>query len=194
MIARHMKDPQEVETEIKLMPSINAGGLGGRKMPEAGAEALTPKTNWSWPRWASTPRPMPTRQRRCTERATDMAASNDIRSRRKPGLGRTYGYPVLTGVVLYGGAAIAVTAERNAVPVGHANAVKFVGFAAERVDNSLGATGEQTVTVERDVPPDPARWCRRRQYRRQCLRDGRRYLHPDRKHQSADRRPGDDRR
>ncbi len=151
MIARHMKDPQEVETEIRLMPSINAGGLGGRKMPEAGAEALTTEDELVMARWASTPRPMPTRQRRCTERATDMAASNDIRSRRKPGLGRTYGYPVLTGVVLYGGAAIAVTAERNAVPVGHANAVKFVGFAAERVDNSLGATGEQTVTVERDV-------------------------------------------
>ncbi|MDR6102787.1 phage I-like protein [Agrobacterium larrymoorei] len=34
MIARHIKNPAEVETEIKLMPSLNAGGLGDRKIPE----------------------------------------------------------------------------------------------------------------------------------------------------------------
>lgn len=36
MIARHMKDPAEVEKEIALLPSINAGGLGGHREPEAG--------------------------------------------------------------------------------------------------------------------------------------------------------------
>jgi len=33
-IARHMKDPESVETELKVMPSINAGSLGGRKIDE----------------------------------------------------------------------------------------------------------------------------------------------------------------
>lgn len=36
MIARHMKNPTEVETEIGVMISLNAGGLGGRKAPETG--------------------------------------------------------------------------------------------------------------------------------------------------------------
>ncbi|MGW9946986.1 phage I-like protein [Rhizobium leguminosarum] len=41
MIARHMKNPTEVENEIKLMPSLNAGGLGNRKQPGADQNALT---------------------------------------------------------------------------------------------------------------------------------------------------------
>lgn len=44
MIARHTKNPTEVEDELKLMVSINAGGLGGRKPPEgetATAEELS---------------------------------------------------------------------------------------------------------------------------------------------------------
>lgn len=41
MIARHMKDPAEVEKEISLLPSINSGGLGGRKVPEAEGGGLT---------------------------------------------------------------------------------------------------------------------------------------------------------
>jgi phage I-like protein len=41
MIARHMKNPGEVEAEIAMMPSLNAGGLGGRKQVEAGEPALT---------------------------------------------------------------------------------------------------------------------------------------------------------
>ncbi|WP_160009786.1 phage protease [Rhizobium sp. 18055] len=36
MIARHMKNPTEVETELKVMPSLNAGGLGGRTLPDNG--------------------------------------------------------------------------------------------------------------------------------------------------------------
>jgi len=40
-IARHMKAPAEVETELKVMPSLNAGGLGNRKQPEDGGPAVT---------------------------------------------------------------------------------------------------------------------------------------------------------
>ncbi|ANM05237.1 Mu-like prophage I protein [Rhizobium phaseoli] len=45
MITRHMKNPAEVESEIKLMPSLNAGGLGGRKQPGADDNALTAEDN-----------------------------------------------------------------------------------------------------------------------------------------------------
>ncbi|MFC3074684.1 phage protease [Shinella pollutisoli] len=41
MIARHMKAPAEVETEIQHLVSINAGGLGGRKPPEGGDTATS---------------------------------------------------------------------------------------------------------------------------------------------------------
>lgn len=41
MISRHMKNPAEVEQEIKLMPSLNAGGLGGRPQPGAENGAMT---------------------------------------------------------------------------------------------------------------------------------------------------------
>lgn len=41
MIARHMKNPEEVEAEIKLLPSINAGGLGGRKLPDDSTSVAT---------------------------------------------------------------------------------------------------------------------------------------------------------
>lgn len=45
MISRHMKNPAEVEAEIKLMPSINAGGLGGRQLPENGGTVLAPEAD-----------------------------------------------------------------------------------------------------------------------------------------------------
>jgi phage I-like protein len=41
MIARHMKDPAEVDKEIALLPSINGGGLGGRKQLEGDGTALS---------------------------------------------------------------------------------------------------------------------------------------------------------
>lgn len=41
MVARHMKNPTEVEAEIALMPSLNAGGLGGRKQVIDGEATLT---------------------------------------------------------------------------------------------------------------------------------------------------------
>ncbi|PDT05710.1 hypothetical protein CO666_03650 [Rhizobium chutanense] len=45
MISRHMKNPAEVEAEIKLLPSLNAGGLGNRKQPGADDSALTAEDN-----------------------------------------------------------------------------------------------------------------------------------------------------
>lgn len=39
MISRHSKNPAEVDAEIKLMPSINAGGLGNRQPPVTGETA-----------------------------------------------------------------------------------------------------------------------------------------------------------
>jgi hypothetical protein len=80
-----------------------------------------------------------------------MAATNDIRAKKKPGLGRAYGYPALAGVVLYGGAAAGITANKEAVPAGHVSAVKLLGFIQERVDNAFGQTGDQIATIEKDV-------------------------------------------
>ncbi|RFB91772.1 hypothetical protein B5K08_15860 [Rhizobium leguminosarum bv. trifolii] len=80
-----------------------------------------------------------------------MTATNDIRAKKKPGLGRAYGYPVLAGVIIYGGAAVGITANKEAVPAGHASAVKLIGFAEERIDNSTGATGDQYVKIEKDI-------------------------------------------
>lgn len=80
-----------------------------------------------------------------------MTATNDIRAKKKPGLGRAYGYPVLAGVLIYGGAAVGITANKEAVPAGHASAVKLIGFAEERIDNTTGATGDQYVKIEKDV-------------------------------------------
>jgi phage I-like protein len=41
MIARHMKSPKDVESEIALMPSLHAGGLGKRPAPKEGEAART---------------------------------------------------------------------------------------------------------------------------------------------------------
>lgn len=43
-IARHMKDPAEVEKEIALMPALNAGGLGNRQ-PEKDGTATSEELN-----------------------------------------------------------------------------------------------------------------------------------------------------
>ncbi|CUX60154.1 hypothetical protein CFBP6626_17915 [Agrobacterium tumefaciens] len=40
-ISRHMKNPTEVEAELKVMPSLNAGGLGGRQLPAEGETATS---------------------------------------------------------------------------------------------------------------------------------------------------------
>jgi phage I-like protein len=45
MIGRHMRNPAEVEQEIKLLPSLNAGGLGGRKQPGNDDAGLTSEDN-----------------------------------------------------------------------------------------------------------------------------------------------------
>ncbi|WP_417423596.1 phage protease [Hoeflea sp.] len=41
MIARHMKNPADVEAELALMPSLHAGGLGKRPAPKSGETART---------------------------------------------------------------------------------------------------------------------------------------------------------
>jgi uncharacterized membrane protein (DUF2068 family) len=80
-----------------------------------------------------------------------MTATDDIRSKRKPGLGRSYGYPVLANTKIFGGSAVGITANREAVPAAHVSAVKLIGFAEQRADNTGGATGDQVVNIEKDV-------------------------------------------
>lgn len=84
-----------------------------------------------------------------------MAATDDIRALRKPGPDRSYAYPVLAGVVIFGGTAVGVTANLEAVPAGHASAVKLMGFADQRVDNRDGATGDVYARIERGVRQIP---------------------------------------
>ncbi len=79
-----------------------------------------------------------------------MTASNDIRAKKKFG-GRSYGYPALAGVKVYGGACVGITANKEAVPAGNVNAVKLMGFAEERIDNTNGLTGDQYVKIEKDI-------------------------------------------
>ncbi len=45
MIARHIKNPTEVEAEIKMMPSINSGGIGQRDLPRSGETATDGELN-----------------------------------------------------------------------------------------------------------------------------------------------------
>ncbi|WP_375591042.1 capsid cement protein [Hoeflea alexandrii] len=78
-----------------------------------------------------------------------MAATNDIRRRERSG--DRYGYPVLAGVIIYGGTAMGVTAALAAVPAGHVNAVALVGIAEERIDNSAGATGDQLANAKKGI-------------------------------------------
>lgn len=78
-----------------------------------------------------------------------MAASNDLRYKRRNG--QSYGYPVLANVKIFGRAAVGITANKEAVPAGHGSAVKLLGFAEERVDNTGGATGDQYVKIEKGV-------------------------------------------
>lgn len=80
-----------------------------------------------------------------------MTATTDIRTKRKPGLGRSYSYPVLAATRIFGGTAVGITANKEAVPAGNVNAVKLLGFAEERIDNTNGATGDQYVRIEKDI-------------------------------------------
>lgn len=82
-----------------------------------------------------------------------MAASADIR--RKWRNGDSYGYPVLAGVRLFGGALMGVTAAGAAVPAGHANAVALVGFVEQSIDNTGGATGDQMAHALKGVTAIP---------------------------------------
>lgn len=78
-----------------------------------------------------------------------MAASNDLDYTERQGA--SYEFPALADTLYYGRAGIGVTAAGVAVPAGHANAVKLVGFSAERVDNRGGAAGAQRVRVKKGV-------------------------------------------
>lgn len=78
-----------------------------------------------------------------------MVATNDLRIKRRPIPGNSYAYPVLGGQKIFGRAVVGITAAMAAVPAGHVNAVKLIGFAEERVDNSAGATGDQSVKIEK---------------------------------------------
>ncbi|MGN6777578.1 hypothetical protein [Rhizobium sp.] len=69
-----------------------------------------------------------------------MTATADIRRKWRPG--DKYGYPVLAGVRIFGGAMVGVTAALAMVPAGHASAVALIGFAEESIDNRSGATGD----------------------------------------------------
>ncbi|MBD8554912.1 hypothetical protein IFT84_10290 [Rhizobium sp. CFBP 8762] len=78
-----------------------------------------------------------------------MVASNDLTYVERKG--DVFAYPVLAGVVIYGRAAVGITANRDAVPAGHPQAVKLVGLAEERVDNRGGATGDRLVNAKKSV-------------------------------------------
>ncbi len=80
-----------------------------------------------------------------------MVASNDIRAKKKPTGSRAYGYYVLAGVRIFAGTAVGITANREAVPAGHASAIKLMGFAEERYDNRDGQTGDVIAKVEKDI-------------------------------------------
>ena len=72
-----------------------------------------------------------------------MAATNDLNYQERDG--KAYAFPALAGVKIYGRAAGGITANKEAVPAGHVSAVKLIGLAEERVDNTNGATGDQLV-------------------------------------------------
>lgn len=82
-----------------------------------------------------------------------MAATKDIESPERPG--NSYGYPALAGIRIFGRSIVAVTAALEAVPAGHASAVRIVGLAEEQVDNRDGATGDRPVRALRGVRKFP---------------------------------------
>lgn len=78
-----------------------------------------------------------------------MALTNDVQYVERKGDRLEFG--VLANVKIYGGAGVAITSAKAAVPMGHVSAAKFVGFAEERVDNTGGATGARTVRVKKEI-------------------------------------------
>lgn len=68
-----------------------------------------------------------------------MTASNDLQYKERDG--RQYDFPVLTNVKIYGRAAVGITSNKEMVPAAHGSAVKLIGLAEERYDNTGGATG-----------------------------------------------------
>lgn len=78
-----------------------------------------------------------------------MAAIKDIEAPSRSG--DRYGFPVYTGIKHYGRSIVALNAAGQSVPAGHADGVCLMGLAEERIDNSDGATGDQTVNCLRGV-------------------------------------------
>lgn len=78
-----------------------------------------------------------------------MAASNDLDYTERQGV--AYEFPALANTLYYGRIGVGVTAAGIAVPAGHADAVKLVGLASERVDNRGGANGDRRVRAKKGV-------------------------------------------
>jgi predicted RecA/RadA family phage recombinase len=78
-----------------------------------------------------------------------MTATNDLFYLEKPG--QSYGFGVLAGIKLYGRAVVGITSTKLAVPAGHVSAVKLIGLAEERTDNTLGADGDVKVRAKKGV-------------------------------------------
>ncbi|PCI03855.1 MAG: hypothetical protein COB78_05735 [Hyphomicrobiales bacterium] len=78
-----------------------------------------------------------------------MVAVNDIESPSRSG--DRYGYPVYTGIKHYGRSIVAINANGQSVPAGHADEVCLMGLAEDHADNTNGATGDKTVQCLRGV-------------------------------------------
>jgi len=76
-----------------------------------------------------------------------MAATTDLSYPQRNG--DAYSFGVLGGVKLFGRAVVGITATKLAVPAGHVSAVRLMGLAEERVDNTSGADGDVKVHVKK---------------------------------------------
>lgn len=74
------------------------------------------------------------------------AASDDVNLIQREG--RAASYPVAAGMLIYAMALVALDSSGNAEPATDADGKTFVGVARDQVDNSSGAAGDETVTVD----------------------------------------------
>ena len=81
-----------------------------------------------------------------------MAATADTSFHLRGGSDRaSYGYRPADGVRIFRNAIVAVTANFEAVPAGHAEAVAIVGVAESGVDNRANGANDRFVYVRRGV-------------------------------------------
>lgn len=81
-----------------------------------------------------------------------MAATYDRSLQLRGGSDRaSYGYRPAQGVRIFRNAIVAVTANLEAVPAGHADAVAVVGVAEGGMDNRTGEANDRFVYVRRGV-------------------------------------------